>query len=112
MRDIGLLKIDRHFREGACKIICTRDEAECNALRSRAGEGEWLLEASDCMGPVILYCFRGEADDAILRLAAQVAAAYSDGASPEVRVKAISGASERELCAVRIPRDELQLARV
>ena len=48
----------------------------------------------------------------MLKLAAQVAAAYSDGASPEVRVKAASGASERELRVARIPRDELQLARV
>jgi len=110
MRDIGLLKIGRHFREGTCKIICARDEAECNALRSRAGEGEWLFEASDCMGPVVLL--QGEAGDAMLKLAAQVAAAYSDGASPEVRVKAASGASERELRVARIPRDELQLARV
>jgi tRNA(Ile)-lysidine synthase TilS/MesJ len=36
MRDIGLLKLGRHFRVGESKVVCARDEAECDALRRRA----------------------------------------------------------------------------
>jgi len=110
MRDIGLLKIGRHFRAGAAKIVCGRDERENKALRLRASENDWLFEATDCMGPVVLL--EGGADEAALRLAAEVAAAYSDGASAEVSVKGWSGASERLTNVARPGREALKTYRI
>lgn len=110
MGDIGLLKIGRHFRAGAVKIVCGRNEQESKALRLRASENDWLFEATDCMGPVVLL--EGGADEAALRLAAEVAAAYSDGGSPEVEVKCWSGASERLMRVARSERDALNPYRI
>jgi hypothetical protein len=77
MRDIGLLKIGRHFRLGENKIVCARDEGECGTLRRRAGEAETLFEADGCMGPVVLL--EGVADESAINLATVIATAYSDG---------------------------------
>jgi tRNA(Ile)-lysidine synthase TilS/MesJ len=106
MRDIGLLKLGRHFRVGESKVVCARDEAECDALRRRAGESDLLLEAAECMGPTVLL--EGAADEAAVRLAAEVAAAYSDASTPEVSVKCQSRASERVLRVARLAREALR----
>jgi hypothetical protein len=129
MRDINLLKIGRHFRAGEFKLVCARDEAECEALRRRSEEGEgWLLKPVDCAGPAVLLQppEAGGADAAVgdaraaevLRLAAEVVAAYSDGESPEVTVRAAPGAGDGarpgsvELRVPRIARDAIRAARV
>ncbi|MEI7898848.1 MAG: hypothetical protein WCK89_01250 [bacterium] len=106
MRDIGLLKIGRHFRSGESKIVCGRDEAESDALRQRAGESDLLFEATACMGPVVLL--EGKADEAAIRLAAEVAAAYSDGDALEVSVNCCSRQSERVMRVTRPARAALQ----
>jgi len=111
MHDIGLLKIGRHFRMGACKVVCARNESECGALRSRAADGDGLFEAADCMGPVVLL--RGPADEAAQRLAAGVAAAYSDGDAAEVTVNAqMVGADAREWRVTRPSRETLNPYRI
>ncbi len=106
MRDIALLKIGRHFRSGESKVICARNGAESDALRQRAGEGDLLFEAAECMGPVVLL--EGEAEEAAVRLAAEAAAAYADGDAPEVSVKCWSRQSERLLRVARPDRSALQ----
>jgi tRNA U34 2-thiouridine synthase MnmA/TrmU len=111
MRDIHLLKIGRHFRAGGRKLVCARDEAECKALRLRAGENDAVVEPVDCAGPVVLLQ-GGLADEAAVRLAAEVAAAYADGTSPEVLVHVSSGAAEREFRAPRVARDALRATRL
>ena len=99
MRDIGLLKIGRHFRCGSCKIVCARDEAESGALRRRGGEGVLLFEATSYMGPVVLL--EGESEAEEIRQAAELAAAYSDGDAPVITVSCWSSQSEQ---AIRVTR--------
>jgi tRNA U34 2-thiouridine synthase MnmA/TrmU len=111
MRDIHLLKIGRHFRAGDRKIVCARDEAECKALRLRAGEGDAVVEPVDCAGPSVLLQ-GGAADGAAVRLAAEVAAAYADGDSPEVRVRVEAGGGAEEFHAPRVARDALRATRL
>ena len=125
MYDIELLKIGRHFRADGRKLVCARDQTECAALNRRAEAGEgWLFEPVEYAGPAVLLQRKmdGSADtdagDAeILRVAAEMVAAYSDGASPEMAVKATScmdGAQPVcvELRVPRIARDAIRAARV
>jgi hypothetical protein len=69
-----------------------------------------LFEATDCMGPIVL--FQGLPEGSRFVWAAEVAAAYSDGRSSEVSVKAASGTSARTLHVARIPRDALKVTHV
>lgn len=111
MRDISLLKIGRHFRLGENKIVCARDEAECDALRRRAGERDLLFEAADCMGPVVLL--EGAADEAAVARATEIAASYSDGeAGGSVAVKRWGQGSSALTHAPRSGRAALQAYRV
>lgn len=128
MYDIELLKIGRHFRVDGRKLVCARDKAECEALsrRAQAGEG-WALEPVECAGPTVLVqrptdgSGAADACDAeILRVAAEMVAAYSDGVSPEVAVKAFSQAggaedvqpAHVELRVPRVARDAIRAVRV
>ena len=110
MRDVSLLKIGRHFRFGASKIVCARDEAESGALLKRGGENALLLEATECVGPVVLLEGDAQADD--IRQAAEVAAAYSDGDASAVSVKCWSNQSEHVIRVTRPARDTLESYRI
>ncbi len=110
MRDVSLLKIGRHFRFGASKIVCARDEAESGALLKRGGENALLFEATECVGPVVLL--EGEAHADEIRQAAEVAAAYSDGDDAAVSVKCWSNLSEQVIRVTRPARDTLEPYRI
>ncbi|HNX34220.1 MAG TPA: hypothetical protein PKM57_06305 [Kiritimatiellia bacterium] len=110
MGDIGLLKIGRHFRAGGCKIVCARDEPECEALRRRAGTNDWLFEAADCMGPTVLL--DGLDEEPAVRLAEDVAAAYADGDGPVVVVRGWTGGAERQVRVARKGREILRPFRI
>ena len=128
MYDFELLKTGRHFRADGRKLVCARDKSECDALNRRAEAGEgWVLEPVECAGPTVLVqrkmdgSAETDAPDAdILRVAAEMVAAYSDGASPEVAVKAISHAGDAdgaqpacvELRVPRVARDAIRAVRV
>ncbi|MDR2849274.1 MAG: hypothetical protein LBW77_01845 [Verrucomicrobiota bacterium] len=93
------------------KMVCARDEAEGRALRLRAKEGDAVLDPLDCAGPVVLL--QGGADDAAaLAVAAEIVAAYCDGASPDVRVQVSAGGALSELSAPRIARDAIRAERI
>ena len=110
MRDIGLLKIGRHFRLGESKIVCARNEAECGALRLRAGERELLFEAVGCMGPVVLL--EGPAGEGAIRLALAVASAYSGGDAKEITVRQWGRGNELETRVARSERNSMAQYRV
>ena len=110
MRDIGLLKIGRHFRFGERKMVCARDEAECDALQRRADASDLLFEAVECAGPVVLLEGGGQADE--IRQAAEVAAAYSDGDAAAVTIKCWSNQSEQTIRVTRPERDALASYRI
>ena len=117
MHDIELLRIGRHFRAGSYKLICARNENECEALTRRAEAGEgWTFEPVKCAGPTVLLLAPTDGSGAcsadMLQLAAEMVAAYSDGESPEVSVRIAAGTKGEELSAPRIARDAIRAVRI
>ncbi len=91
VRELNLLRVGRHFRVGAAKIIAGRNEAENNLIESMAAPGEPLLRARDCGSPTVLVTglladsasalispAGGGTFDETIRAAASVCARYSD----------------------------------
>ncbi len=76
--DLNLLRIGRHFRlSETCKVIVGRDETENNALVAFLQNKGMLMRVDDHASPIAVI--RGEADDAMVRIAASLCARYSDG---------------------------------
>ncbi len=88
-RDIGLLRIGRHFRlSPVCKVIVGRDEAENDAIESLFEEKDSLLRVEGFGSPVTLGT--GALTDEALKIAASLCARYSDAkniAETEVTVR-------------------------
>ena len=79
-RDIGLLRIGRHFRlSRTCKVIVGRDEAENDAIESLSAEKDSLLRVEGFGSPVTLGT--GTLTDEALKIAASLCARYSDAKS-------------------------------
>ena len=79
-RDIGLLRIGRHFRlSRTCKVIVGRDEAENDAIESLSAESDYLLRVEGFGSPVTLGT--GALTDEALKIAASLCARYSDAKS-------------------------------
>lgn len=104
-RDIALLKAGRHFRVGGSKIVCGRDQGENGLLQRMRAPGEWLFEATDRMGPVVLL--QGEADEVAVQFAADVVTAYADGPAEPVVVRAQSPDGERTMRVQKADRERL-----
>ncbi len=93
LREIGLLRIGRHFRlpQGS-KLIVGRNEAENRVLSERVTEGDICIVTDGCPGPTAIL--RGEKAREEVRLAAGVVARYSDCKdSPSVRMKIKRGST-------------------
>jgi len=103
MRDIGRLKIGRHFRlpQGA-KLVVARDKPECEALERMVGDGEILLTPEEVMGPSALLIGKSPIDGD-LRAAADVVAAYCDGGN-DVALLARSSSEETHVTGKRSER--------
>lgn len=79
-RDIGLLRIGRHFRlSRTCKVIVGRDKAENDAIESLSEESDSLLRVEGFGSPVTLIT--GSLSDEALKIAASLCARYSDAKS-------------------------------
>ncbi|MCS7216863.1 MAG: tRNA 4-thiouridine(8) synthase ThiI [Candidatus Bipolaricaulota bacterium] len=109
--DFALLRYGRHFRLGPkVRVVVGRDELENAALLALAG-GHTLLAFPDVPGPVALVV--GEAGEEELRLAAELAARYSDApAGAPVRVLAQRDGQTRELWVTPWPKDDPRLRRL
>lgn len=79
MRDIELLRIGRHFRNGRNKIIVGRNEAENKVLLALKTKGELVIEARDVPGPITIVQGRN------IKLAAAITMRYADADSGFVR---------------------------
>lgn len=75
-RDLRLLKIGRHFRLGAAKVIVGRNREENQKIKGWAREGDVLLSAEHFPGPLALVC--GGAPREVLLQAAAICAALAD----------------------------------
>ncbi|MGA2385297.1 MAG: hypothetical protein ABSG33_02055 [Candidatus Bathyarchaeia archaeon] len=84
MVDIALLRVGRHFRVGANKIIVGRNEAENKFLTEQKSPSDYYFESPDIVGPVTLL--QGSKTKAAVELAAKLTAFYSDAETGEVKV--------------------------
>lgn len=106
--DFALLRHGRHFRLGPrTRLVVGRNALENAALLSLAGP-HYTLTFPDVPGPVALVV--GEAEEAELRLAAEIAARYSD-APPhsQVRVLVERNGIRQELWVVPMAKDDARL---
>ncbi|UCE74510.1 MAG: hypothetical protein JSV56_02075 [Methanomassiliicoccales archaeon] len=84
-RDIMLLKLGRHFRLGANKIIVGRNEQENNLLFKLKQKTDHIFEVPGCGSPMTLL--QGEKSRLGVLFAARLTALYSDCQQDQVQVK-------------------------
>jgi tRNA-specific 2-thiouridylase len=89
-RDLGLLRLGRHFRpSAACKIIVGRNEAENNAIEKMQRSGDALMYVDGVGSPYVLLT--GPDAGKHIELGAMLCARYSDKKlEPEVPVTVTS----------------------
>ena len=83
-KDMGLLRIGRHFRFGKNKIVVGRNKQENDLLKSYRSDDESIFEVLACGSPATLL--QGEVNDKSLEFAAGLTAMYSDDKSERVKV--------------------------
>lgn len=84
VRDLNFLRVGRHFRVDACKIIVGRDEDENRMIETFAGSEDPILKVRDHQGPSTVI--RGPHGEETLRRAAAITARYSDAPDKSVEV--------------------------
>lgn len=109
--DFALLRYGRHFRLGPrTRVVVGRDEVENTALLSFPGD-HYVLSFPDVPGPVALVL--GEVGEEELRLAAELAARYSDAQDQApVRVLAQRDGKTTELWVVPMAKDDPRLRKL
>jgi len=93
------LRLGRHFRVGAARVIVGRNKAENEQLEKERSAGEYLLKVRDVPGPCAILPSSATEDE--LQQAAALCARYSDfipGQPVPIEVQAPGGA--RTLCAL------------
>ncbi len=105
MQDVRLLKIGRHFRFERTKVVCGRDQGENDALGKFQATAGVLLEAIGCAGPTVLL--PDAPNDAMLRFAATVAAAYSRATVEEVTILCRTAGTEKTIMVPKLDRSML-----
>ncbi|MGB9960027.1 MAG: hypothetical protein ACPLKQ_05865 [Candidatus Bathyarchaeales archaeon] len=85
MKDLALLRVGRHFRLGANKIIVGRNEHENQLLLKLKAENDFYFEAQGCGSPITLL--QGPKTKEAIEKAAKLTAYYSDQKIGTVPVK-------------------------
>jgi tRNA-specific 2-thiouridylase len=84
MADVTLLKVGRHFRFGANKIIVGRNEAENKILTAKRERSDYYFEVPDFAGPITIL--QGPKTVKAIKAAAGLTAFHSDAKSDKVTV--------------------------
>jgi len=84
MRDLSVLKIGRHFRLGASKIIVGRNEEENKLLVALKNPEDYLFEVPGFGSPITIL--EGSKRKEAIELAAKLTARYSDAGAREKTV--------------------------
>ena len=84
MRDLSVLKIGRHFRLGASKIIVGRNEEENKLLVALKNPEDYLFEVPGFGSPITIL--EGSKRKEAIELAAKLTARYSDAGAREKAV--------------------------
>jgi predicted ribosome quality control (RQC) complex YloA/Tae2 family protein len=85
MRDIELLKLGRHFRFGAAKLIVGRNESENSRLLELKEPAEYAFEVPEYGSPITIL--QGTKTAEAIELAARLTARYSDARADPVVVE-------------------------
>jgi len=111
--DVALLRVGRHFRLGAVKVIVGRNEEENNRLLAIARScGTPYMEANDYTGPVTLYV--GEEKKELIEKVAAITLRYSDAPKDTQEKVKYTDETERtlEIIAVAMKDEELEKLRI
>ncbi len=84
MADVALLKVGRHFRLDANKIIVGRNEEENQILAARKASNDYYFEVATVPGPITVL--QGAKSGKAVKKAAALTAYYSDSKDCEVTV--------------------------
>ncbi len=84
LADVALLKVGRHFRFGANKIIVGRNEAENAVLAAKRARSDYYFEVPDIGGPTTIL--QGLKTKKAIEAAAALTAFYSDAEADKIAV--------------------------
>ncbi len=84
IKEVNLLKVGRHFRFGANKIIVGRNEAENSVLLRAKRKGDFYFEVPNCGSPTTIL--QGPKTKSAVEKAASLTAFHADKAEVEVQV--------------------------
>jgi len=76
MKEVELLKVGRHFRFGASRIIVGRNERENEVLKQLRDADDYLFEVRGCGSPITIL--KGSKSREAVELAAKLTVRYSD----------------------------------
>lgn len=117
-RDVSLLKIGRHFRFAASKIIVGRNEAENKLLMDLKNPEDYVFEVPGCGSPITIL--EGSKSKEAIELAAKLTARYSDAGAGagvkevlvEVKYEGEEQKEDQVTSIVVSPSDENEVARL
>jgi hypothetical protein len=110
MRDLELLRVGRHFRLGANKIVVGRNEQENQLLLKLKAENDFYFEAQGCGSPVTLL--QGSKTKEAIEKAAQLTAYYSDQKTGKVLVKFGREKLEKQIIVEAPSKEEVEQLRI
>jgi tRNA-specific 2-thiouridylase len=108
MREVRLLKIGRHFRVAASKIIVGRNEAENKLLLELTSPEDYVFEVPGYGSPITIL--EGAKSKKAIELAAKLTARYSDADAEEKEVLVEYKSEERKKTIVVSSLDEREIA--
>jgi len=110
LKDVSLLKVGRHFRLGANKMIVGRNEAENKLLLSLKAPGDYYFEVPDCGSPITVL--QGRKSSEAIRTAASLTARYSDAKRESVQVAYGAGRSKKTMSVTPLLNEDVDRLRI
>ena len=112
MKEVELLKVGRHFRFGASRIIVGRNERENEVLKQLRDANDYLFEVRGCGSPITIL--KGSKSKEAVELAAKLTVRYSDAdddADTETVVEYWAGNEMRKMAVPPLEDSDSVIAR-
>ncbi|MCD6204000.1 MAG: hypothetical protein J7I99_06590 [Methanophagales archaeon] len=112
MKEVELLKVGRHFRFGASRIIVGRNERENEVLKQLRDADDYLFEVRGCGSPITIL--KGSKSREAVELAAKLTVRYSDAdadADTEAVVEYWAGDEMRKMAVPPLKDSDSVIAR-
>jgi tRNA U34 2-thiouridine synthase MnmA/TrmU len=110
LKDVQLLKVGRHFRHGANKIVVGRNENENKTLLQVKARSDLQFEAQGCGSPITLL--QGTSKKQSIDIAARLTAYHSDQKTGQVLVKFGRDCLMDSVCVSVPSREEVDRLRI